>query len=430
MTLADVDDPMVIAMKSLPTRVTCSGMFDGDDSSLYQNNAKPKQSLGSLFDPSIEKLKSLATPSKFGQGTDTVYDETVRKGLEVTADQLVVSLGGKYTLEGLQDDIRRNLFPRATSLRFEFYKLAMYESGGHFDYHRDTVHGPNHLATLLVEVKALHEGGALWFQHEGEEWVGADFSQTTSEDNIHYIAFYTDVLHKVAPVTKGIRAVLQFDVLVEQEPKSDEEVNHDEDDDEDNTGEPPLEPFAVQVRKEVVPVECSEGMFLSPSAKLAWLKEVRQCLETYQTVAIPLFHRYAGEHLTPTMLKSIDRALFETAISTPDLLVGYCPIKSIHESNYVGNYAKGRHEVVRAQPIQECFFQEGGQSVPETHWLNMGKTLFVTSRTSKSYLVNRTNYIEYTGNDAQRAESTYLLMGMFLALRPTTTPPSKKQKVA
>jgi hypothetical protein len=42
-----------------------------------------------------------------------------------------------------------------------FYKLALYEQGGHFASHRDTSHSDDHLGTLLVEVPSPHTGGRL-----------------------------------------------------------------------------------------------------------------------------------------------------------------------------------------------------------------------------------------------------------------------------
>jgi hypothetical protein len=53
----------------------------------------------------------------------------------------------------------------------KFYKLAIYETGGHFEKHRDTIHSNKHKATLLIEVKSYHEGGNLILEKNGSSNV-------------------------------------------------------------------------------------------------------------------------------------------------------------------------------------------------------------------------------------------------------------------
>ncbi|KIK34124.1 hypothetical protein CY34DRAFT_68126, partial [Suillus luteus UH-Slu-Lm8-n1] len=75
------------------------------------------------------------------------------------------------------------------------YKLAIYGEGGHFDWHRDSTHSDAHHGTVLVSLNTEWEGGNLLLRHQGPVVV----------------AFYTDTEHKVMPVTKGTRLMLQYD---------------------------------------------------------------------------------------------------------------------------------------------------------------------------------------------------------------------------
>jgi hypothetical protein len=136
--------------------------------------------LGTLSAPDTKKILASCSPSSFGKGSETVYDESVRKGKEIKAEML--SLGDsksikqswkskRYVKESvftpminvINDKILKKLptdfLGKSSEIDVQFYKLAIYESGGHFHKHRDTVHSPDHKATLLIEVKSEHEGG-------------------------------------------------------------------------------------------------------------------------------------------------------------------------------------------------------------------------------------------------------------------------------
>jgi hypothetical protein len=51
----------------------------------------------------------------------------------------------------------------------KFSKLAIYEPGGHFHAHRDTVRSHDHQGTLLIEVRSLRTSGDLVLEHNGKE---------------------------------------------------------------------------------------------------------------------------------------------------------------------------------------------------------------------------------------------------------------------
>ncbi|KAK0244884.1 hypothetical protein EDD85DRAFT_760049, partial [Armillaria nabsnona] len=108
-----------------------------------------------------------------------------------------------------------------------FYKLALHDKGGHFDWHRDSTHGDDHHSTVLVALNTAWQGGALRLRHGGEETVVDLQPKVKKADGkpqpkIHLkaIVFYTDVEHKVEPVTEGVRIILQYDVFVSKPSRS------------------------------------------------------------------------------------------------------------------------------------------------------------------------------------------------------------------
>lgn len=106
----------------------------------------------------------------------------------------------------------------------KLYKLAVYQQGGHFDWHRDTTHGDNHHGTVLIALNTSWKGGELSLRHRGVRESTFDMQPTkmkggTGRDElqISVVAFYTDVEHKVNPVTEGVRIILQYDVYLPEE---------------------------------------------------------------------------------------------------------------------------------------------------------------------------------------------------------------------
>jgi hypothetical protein len=139
---------------------------------------------GTLTAPKVDLLLAASKGSSFGKGPETVYDESVRKGNEITADQLVIISNRRDYFREIYYDFENDLMnciceemktnPRLETVlnndfEIKLYKLAIYQPGGHFQTHRDTVHTANHKMTLLVEVNSKHLGGDLILSRNGEE---------------------------------------------------------------------------------------------------------------------------------------------------------------------------------------------------------------------------------------------------------------------
>lgn len=163
----------------------------------------------------VEKLSSLAKPAGFGKGSETVYDSFVRNGLEIAANRIYVK-----TNSDVVDELQ-TFAPFGKKLVPKLYKMHIYEQGGHFQKHADTLHGPNHYATLLIPVPTEYEGGKLVLEANGRENI-IDLKETD------YVAFLTDLKHQVLPVKTGHRVVLQYDLyLVPEDQTEDRRAQND-----------------------------------------------------------------------------------------------------------------------------------------------------------------------------------------------------------
>jgi len=166
---------------------------------------------GTLSEPDVDLILQESTVSSFGRGETTVLDPTYRNGKEISSQNIT---SNSNLCGSLAEEISGNMFI-GKSVELKFYKLAVYEEGGHFDWHMDSTHSDQHHATLLLALNTSWEGGDLKLRRNGVETL-VDMHPKPDKDsiNLQAVAFYTDTEHKVEPVTKGIRVVLQFDVEV------------------------------------------------------------------------------------------------------------------------------------------------------------------------------------------------------------------------
>jgi hypothetical protein len=161
--------------------------LDGGNFDLaYQTGSEVIQ-LGTMTNPEKDKILQFARPSMFGKNDLTVYDENIRRGKEITAQNLLIKLSiteehdnkeqtacdfeildRPYTINDFIHEYIFRVLPAnylGRNAQAHFYKLAIYEADGHFEFHRDSTHSVNHHATLLIEVKSDHKGGKLVFEN-------------------------------------------------------------------------------------------------------------------------------------------------------------------------------------------------------------------------------------------------------------------------
>jgi hypothetical protein len=158
----------------------------------------------------FEQLAAMAVPTPHGRGPDTIYDDKVRRSLQIGADRVD---GSRPRWQALLAEITRLA---ATGLGAEtatagLYKLLLYRPGDFFLPHRDTEKVPGMFGTLVIALPSAFAGAALVVRHAGHEKVvlqGAGDPET-----LQWAAFYADCQHEVKPLLQGHRAVLVYSLV-------------------------------------------------------------------------------------------------------------------------------------------------------------------------------------------------------------------------
>ena len=422
-----------MALCKLQGLTSCSGTFSAHYSYYTHSNIENKikvnnRNAGTIWKPDVKVLLEEAKPAPFGKGEQTVFDESVRKGLQIPASELHIE-----NLDYLVPEDIDYLVPNNYKFHAKLYKMHIYLPGGHFELHRDTPHAANHLATLVVALPSCFQGGHLTLMDykevksfplgslplpESPPEVETDHStkplvsplrkhrRKTEEakDLCHWVAFYTDVEHKVEPVLSGTRVVLQFDLLAIPDER-------DEDDEED---EPMVEidKDTIVPKREMLHYVCGseskEGVWISKDRESGAesqtvIKDIASELDKLlkkdpvQKFALVLKHRYTTKSLKPELLKSVDQLLWTELSQTFDISI--MPVL-IEES---GDYEDGCTSFT-AKPFDLYSLDKDEKKEDKC------KTWVITgSRESEALHMFSQSYIEHTGNEAQPAEEKYLV---------------------
>ncbi|KAG6964324.1 hypothetical protein JG687_00006036 [Phytophthora cactorum] len=166
------------------------------------------------------KLIEKCEKSPFGHNFDTKMDDNVRKSWQLEPSQ--VEFKNPLWKTGLYD-LTRKITERLgyTDARLEcvLYKLLVYEEGGHFAKHQDTEKEDGMIATLVVQLPSLHEGGDLVIYSNGEAKHRHDFGKAddTAAFLPHYAVHYADAEHALEKVTKGFRLALVYSICLPKE---------------------------------------------------------------------------------------------------------------------------------------------------------------------------------------------------------------------
>lgn len=199
-------------------------VYDSGYINLYRKNYQLTVdciNMGTLqeFNP---KLISMANPAMYGHGEETKFDTEVRQAFDITADRIGDKDQWSDILKVISSSLTYQMFPN-TKFSIVPYKLQIYNKGGHFKKHTDTLHGVNHVATLLIKLPMDHKGGDLNIFSSGKKiktWRGR------GDGFLDWIAFYTDLEHEVTPVTEGHRVIFQFEIYIhDQEERTESEPN-------------------------------------------------------------------------------------------------------------------------------------------------------------------------------------------------------------
>ena len=171
-------------------------------------------------------------------------------------------------------------------LTAHLYKLLVYETGSFFLPHRDGEKLDRMVATLVVVLPSVHEGGALIVSHDGHQHE-VTFSGAASGYELSYAAFYADCQHEVKPLESGYRLCLTYNVTL-----------------------------AKSRGKKGITAPSYESVVGKISALMtSWRNNPDS-----QKLAILLDHRYTRDGLSLGALKGVDRSQAEVLFEA-DLLV-------------------------------------------------------------------------------------------------------------
>ncbi|KAI0058526.1 hypothetical protein BV25DRAFT_1891186 [Artomyces pyxidatus] len=160
-------------------------------------------------------LRSVCNRAPFGKGERTVIDTEVRDTWEL--DPARIHFANPHWESWVLNTVLRSVCSglgvntTSTLPRCELYKMLLYEAGSHFLPHQDTEKARGMFATIVIVLPSQFEGGQVHVSHGTQSKVfdtSADsFYATTA------LAWYTDVMREVKPITRGYRLALSYNVI-------------------------------------------------------------------------------------------------------------------------------------------------------------------------------------------------------------------------
>ena len=388
---------------------------------------------GTICNPNVALILEKSVPSSFGKGSETVLDPSYRSGREIHGENI-----------GLTDDIagqvlynvKRIMFP-GHDVEVKLYKLAIYEVGGHFDWHMDSTHSDKHHATLLVGLNTSWEGGDLVLRRNGIEThvdlrARKPASDEVDEDDdwmyVQTVVFFTDTEHRVEPVESGIRIVLQYDVELEKTPKGENEVksegNHEETDENEGNHEGEDESDEEIDEEESDEERMMLGDFMNRYSLRAELrgdaqatsdnalKEVIAIIKKMhkngaREVAFALQHLYRKASISGEYLKGSDASLYDALKGEFD--VSLHPVILQEGQTYENIIERGAYRY-----CEPCDAVEGEES-------NNPPPLFHIPELSGIQEISKQDFVEYVGNEALDGDYRYFGGGMFIRPKSKST---------
>jgi len=167
-----------------------------------------------LAKSSARKLIKLCQQAPYGKGTETVVDTDVRRVWELNPKKFRLT-NPKWDplVASIVTDVQAELGLDGQKLKARLYKLLVYEEGGFFLPHRDGEKLDRMVATLVIGLPSVHEGGELIVSHHGQQHE-IIFAGAASGYELSYAAFYADCHHEIRPVRSGYRLCLTYNVTL------------------------------------------------------------------------------------------------------------------------------------------------------------------------------------------------------------------------
>ncbi|KAA1473715.1 hypothetical protein DENSPDRAFT_288983 [Dentipellis sp. KUC8613] len=159
-------------------------------------------------------IKVRASRAPFGKGSQTLVDPTVRDTWEIDGNLVtMVNPSWNRFLEQSVSEVCESLGVNISisAPRAELYKLLLYEKGSNFKAHVDSEKANGMFATIVIVLPSAFTGGAAHLSHNGVPAVYdiAPSSQTCTT----VLAWYTDVVHEIKPITSGYRLALSYNLI-------------------------------------------------------------------------------------------------------------------------------------------------------------------------------------------------------------------------
>lgn len=201
--------------------IETSGSFCVDGS--VENASNPglyiaKTDLGTiglpLSDRDAQAIISVSHQAPFGKGEQTIVDTSVRKTWELSKEDFEMKNPAWNTyVQSILNKVGTGLGFHATSdsISAQLYKLLLYEPGAMFKAHQDSEKEQGMFGTLIIALPSKHEGGQVHLSHAGKTEVLT--TATNSDYGYTYLAWFSDVVHEVKPVTSGHRLVLTYNLV-------------------------------------------------------------------------------------------------------------------------------------------------------------------------------------------------------------------------
>ncbi|KAL2410408.1 hypothetical protein ABEF95_000804 [Exophiala dermatitidis] len=157
---------------------------------------------------------SKARQSPFRKGEETLVDTSVRKSWQLEPTQFSIrNPEWNNAINRILNDVYEGLSLNCGrgNVSADLYKLLLYEEGAFFKPHRDSEKAPGMFGTLMICLPSSHQGGELVLTHNNDT---IEFNTSpTSDFDISYAAWYSDVLRDINPVTQGYRLVLIYNLI-------------------------------------------------------------------------------------------------------------------------------------------------------------------------------------------------------------------------
>ena len=236
-----------------PPKICCTGTVKATAARLYCPSLDLKLALPLKAAALKQMISTKADRAPMGRGMETVVDLKKRKTWRIplgTSDAVLLDDKNEI-LEPILKIVKESMRPRGTVLAVP-YQLLVYEVGDKFTTHKDTLRGPTHFGSLVVELPVKQqpklekregagdasqeeeeeededeEGGSTKKQKKDDDDAslpqGGDLIITTSKDpvaqvtsprckdgQVTWAAFVTDLDHCVTPLTRGLRCTLTY----------------------------------------------------------------------------------------------------------------------------------------------------------------------------------------------------------------------------